>query len=345
MLLNLHSQENPMKKNAFSFLISSLSVAALTACGGGGGGTGGVTTPAPAPTAPITGTAAVGMAISGGAVTAKCATGSASATSATDGSFSLSTSGLTAPCILQISFGIPAQKLHSIAVTVGRTNITPITELATALAFSNADLPNLYSTVTSSQLTQAATGLPGASQRALSALTTQALTFPTGFDPISGSLVPASTTQVTGDVHDQLLDSLKLKLVSTGQTIQTWVGSTITPVSVVNTSGNGFATGLASTYYCSATGMGAASGTIIIDSAGKSTLNFQDVTTGAIYTGTGTVAANGELISSASGSLGSVQGTVSYTGTFVLLPGATGPQGAGNWTASNGTSGSWFCAG
>lgn len=332
-----------MKNNVFRFLTSSLALAALTACGGGGGGSSGAAVPTTS--TPIAGTAAVGKAIGGGTVTAKCATGSASTVSAADGSFSLSTSMLTAPCLLQISFGVPVQRLHSIAVTAGRTNITPITELATALTFSNADLPTLYSTVTNNQLTQAAIGLSGASQRALAALTSQSLAFPTGFDPISGPLVPLSSTQTIGDVHDQLLDSLKLKLAGTGQTIQNWVSNTVAPTTGGGTSGNGFATGLASTYRCSATGTGAASGTVIVDTSGRATLNFQDVTTGAIYSGTGTVAANGTLIASTSGALGSIQGTANYTGTFVLLPGSTGPRGAGQWTASTGTSGSWICVG
>lgn len=337
-----------MKKNTLVLVLSSLSAAVLTACGGGGGGAIGTTTPATNPSTaavPITGTAAVGMAIGSGAVTAKCVTGSASTVSAADGSFSLPTSGLTVPCILEVSFGVTTQKLHSVAVTVGRTNITPITELATALAFSNADLPTLYSTVTSIQLAQAATGLPAASQRALTALTAQSLAFPTGFDPISGPLAPPTSTQVIGDAHDQLLESLKLKLNNTGQTIQNWVNNTVAPVQGAGSTGNGFAIGLASTYRCSATGTGAASGTVIVDSTGRATLNFQDITTGAVYTGVGTVAANGSLIASTSGTLGSVQGTASYTGTFVLLSGSTGPRGAGQWASSTGTSGNWICVG
>ena len=204
--------------------VSVVAAAVLAACGGGGSSDPSV----PAATAPITGSAAVGAAISGGAVTATCVSGNASTTTATDGSFTLSTSGLTVPCMLEITFGSPAQKLHSIATAAGRTNITPITELATALAFANSDLPSLYGTVTSGQLKLAATALSGASQQALTALKAESLTLPTGFDPIGGPLTPAAG-QSTGDVHDQLLDSLKLKLGSAGQTLQSWVSSTVPP--------------------------------------------------------------------------------------------------------------------
>lgn len=111
-----------------------------------------------------------------------------------------------------------------------------------------------------------------------------------------------------------------------------------------NSSPGGFPSYLVANYRCSATGTGAAIGTIDINSAGIMSLQFQDVTTGAIYTGTSTVAANGNLSANATGTLGSVQGTVKYNGTFVLLQGASRPQGSGQWISSLGTSGSWFCA-
>ena len=106
-----------------------------------------------------------------------------------------------------------------------------------------------------------------------------------------------------------------------------------------------FPVNLASTYTCVATGSGGATGTIIIDTAGHAMLNFRDVTTGVIYTGSGTVASNGAINATASGSLWSIQGTANYTGAFVILPGATNRQGTGLWTSSTGTSGSWVCLG
>jgi len=219
-----------MKKNVFKFMASAVVLTVLAACGGGGGGGSETSNPStPAATTPITGTAAVGAAISGAAVTAKCVMGNASTTTAADGSYSLPTTDLTTPCMLEVTFGSPTQKLHSIATKAGRTNITPITELATALAFSNSALTSLYGTVTGEQLKQAAAALPGASQQALTALTAESLTLPAGFDPISGPLSPPAAGQAIGDVHDQLLDRLKLKLDSRGQTLQSWVSRTVAP--------------------------------------------------------------------------------------------------------------------
>lgn len=215
-------------------MASSLALATLTACGGGGSSdpSAPVTAPVPVATAPITGSAAVGAAVSGGVVNAKCASGSASTTTATDGTFSLSTTGLTFPCMLEVTFGTPAQKLHSFASAAGRTNITPVTELVTALAFGNSALPSLYAAVTSDQLKLAAAALSGANQQALAALSAQSLTLPAGFDPIGGPLSPA-TGQSAGDLHDQLLDRLQSNLGSNGQTLQTWVSSRVVPAPAV----------------------------------------------------------------------------------------------------------------
>jgi hypothetical protein len=69
-------------------------------------------------------------------VTAKCVSGApVTGTTAADGSFTLALSaGQTAPCLLQVSGGTPAIRLHGFAVEAGRANITPLTELAIANA-------------------------------------------------------------------------------------------------------------------------------------------------------------------------------------------------------------------
>ena len=208
------------------FIATGALSAVLAACGGGGSSDPSVPAVATAPvTAPITGTAAVGAAISGGIVTAKCVSGTASTTSAANGTFSFSTSGLTTPCLLEVTYGSPAQKLHSIATAAGRTNITPLTEMVTALAFSNSALSSLYGTVTSEQLKLAGTALSGASQKALTDLSV-ILPLPAGFDPISGPLTPA-TGQSVGDVHDQLLVTLQTKLTKAVATLQELVSEMV----------------------------------------------------------------------------------------------------------------------
>lgn len=109
-----------------------------------------------------------------------------------------------------------------------------------------------------------------------------------------------------------------------------------------NPGSGGFPSYLVANYSCSG---GSASGVVKIDAEGFTTLNFQDMLNGVIYTGTGKVSSSGILAANASGSLGSIKGTVKYTGTFVKLDGASYPQGAGQFSASTGDSGSWICVG
>ena len=99
---------------------------------------------------------------------------------------------------------------------------------------------------------------------------------------------------------------------------------------------------LVAKYTC---GAGTARGTVNIDAAGFSTLNFQDMANGVVYSGTGQLSPNGVLSANATGSLGSIQGSVTYSGNFVFLQGDSFPQGAGKWSASTGDSGSWVCFG
>ncbi len=113
------------------FVLNLLSALVLAACGGGGGGssTSGST---------LTGTAAVGAAISG-TVYAIDVNGkiSPAATTSGTGAFTVDVSGMTAPFILSIT-GTSGGKqivLTSVATSVGQTvNITPLTDLIVSTA-------------------------------------------------------------------------------------------------------------------------------------------------------------------------------------------------------------------
>src|SRR5450830_432454 len=117
---------------------------ALVGCGGGGGGggsgagsnansgasnnnNGGV------PATIISGVAATGAPFSFATVTATCATGTATGTTGKDGSYSLSATGLTAPCLIKVSGIDPAGNyaeqyapVTSVAAS-SVVNVTPIT--------------------------------------------------------------------------------------------------------------------------------------------------------------------------------------------------------------------------
>lgn len=121
-----------MNKNML-LAISTAAALSLAACGGSDS--------APAATAAasiLSGTAAVGAPIVGGTVNVTCAAGSALNTSTnTSGGWQVTLSGQTLPCAIQVANGTvngvaQSSPYHSIAVTLGVINITPLTDLVIA---------------------------------------------------------------------------------------------------------------------------------------------------------------------------------------------------------------------
>jgi hypothetical protein len=106
-----------------------LSAAFLTACGG--------SDTAVAPST-LSGTAAVGLPIVGGTVDIKCVGGSAlTTTTSATGTWQVTISGQTLPCAVQVSGGqvsgaAQTQPFHSISVSLGTVNVTPLTDLVVA---------------------------------------------------------------------------------------------------------------------------------------------------------------------------------------------------------------------
>lgn len=92
---------------------------------------------APATTQSLTGTAAIGAAITDGTVTAICADGSTfteSVTTDANGNWSGEVANGAMPCALQVTGGNPPVTLHSYATAAGTVNITPLTDLIMAKA-------------------------------------------------------------------------------------------------------------------------------------------------------------------------------------------------------------------
>lgn len=89
----------------------------------------------------LSGTAAVGAAITGATVTAKCAddTGFTTSPVTTDanGNWRGVIDSAALPCALQVSGGTPSHTLYSYASSTGTVNITPLTTLALAQATSS----------------------------------------------------------------------------------------------------------------------------------------------------------------------------------------------------------------
>ncbi len=107
-------------KLVFTFKWLSLvsMTAAVVACGGGGSSS---------TTLTVRGTAAIGKALDGALVTVTCTSGTGSATSNSDGSYTVSITDGKGPCILTATKG--ATVLRSVAPGAGVINITPLTDM------------------------------------------------------------------------------------------------------------------------------------------------------------------------------------------------------------------------
>lgn len=201
-----------------SFALAALAAAALCACGGGGGDAS--TTPGTPAVLHVSGIAATGAALTGATVTAKCATGAQTGTTASDGSYDLAITDGALPCVLEASNA--STTLHSLASGSGTSataNITPVTELVVAqlsgqdpaafFAATSAGSATLGTTVTAS-------AVDAASQAVVQTLGAAGLDTSAIGNPVTGTLVAGS-----GAGYDGVLDTLATTLASSGSTLAT----------------------------------------------------------------------------------------------------------------------------
>lgn len=202
--------------------MSAIAAAALVACGGGGGGSdggggggGGTTTLA------LSGSAATGAAVAGGTVDAKCATGTGTATTASDGSYSISISGGKLPCLLRVTSG--STVLHSVVAGSGSSavgNLTPATQLIVA-RLAGADPASYFAAFDATAAAAVTSAAIGSAQAAVVAtLRPAGVDFGTVTDLIGGALRP-KVGSTAGDAYDQLLDALATHLSASGVTLGT----------------------------------------------------------------------------------------------------------------------------
>lgn len=199
----------------------------LTACGGGGGGGGGISS-----TFSLSGTAAVGAPIVNGTISIVCAKGNQSVPTKTDsgGSWTAVLSGQALPCAVQISGGTingiaNATSYHSIAVSAGTVNVTPLTDLLVANMAGTADpgawfaglssAPDLLSSIKQPQVDNALTNL----NNALPALPLYA----PATNPITASFAP-----VAGNAYDDMLVVLQTAMTNAGVNYAAMLGSMAT---------------------------------------------------------------------------------------------------------------------
>ncbi len=184
----------------------------LTGCGGGGGSDSAVPE--------LTGTAAVGAALSGASVTARCASGpDVTGTTAADGHFDLTLDGnQTLPCVLRVTGGSPTVTLHSLATDAGRINITPLTELILARAAGQTPT-SVFDTFDPALVRQAASVLGQAVTALGDDLVAAGLNRP-GINPLTGVFA-------VGDAEDQILDAIGTRLDANGTTLEALVAESV----------------------------------------------------------------------------------------------------------------------
>ena len=229
-----------MKKFPLRALITGLVATLLVACGGGSDS-------APAATATISGIAATGAAIAGGSVSMNCVSGVTGTTStATDGSFVMSVSGITFPCVARVDYRDAAgnaQKLHSFTAAIGNLNITPLTELLVAsltggdpaAAFDRFDATKAKA-FTALQIKTAADTV----KAYLRTLGVDTSTLP---DDLIGIKFVAKAGATAGDAFDKVLDDVKVKLIAAGLSLSAASGKVVTGGSNVTGSTAGTTTG------------------------------------------------------------------------------------------------------
>jgi len=209
------------------FILCAMTAAVLSACGGGGSssdsssnGTGA----AVANASTMSGTVAVGNALSGATVTITDVNGkTATATSGAGGAYTVSLAGLTAPFI--ISATVPSgvsTTLYSVVASTATSggaaltvNVTPLTTAVAALLAADGDPVSLTQSGASSAVTPASVSAAIAKlDAALGAILTANGLSPASFDPIGGTF----TTDQTG--ADAVIDSVSVTPSVNGKGLQ-----------------------------------------------------------------------------------------------------------------------------
>ena len=204
-------------------LIAALAGAGLAAACGGGDGP---------PELAITGTAATGAALAGAAVDVKCATGSATATTAADGSYSVGISDGALPCVARASKDGVA--LHGVSTASGssaRINLTPLTQLIVAQLALDAPATYFsgYDAAAAAALGASAVGTAQAA--VVAKLKAGGVDFGAVADASGGPLA-ARNGSTAGDAYDQLLDQLQAALAAGDTSLSAWTTAYVTEAAV-----------------------------------------------------------------------------------------------------------------
>ena len=192
----------------------------LAACGGSPSDSA-----APAPVVPstpttltLTGVVAKGAALTGATVTAKCATGTGTATSNGTGGYTLTITDGALPCVLEATASDASLVLHSVATGSAdnaTANITTLTELLVAQLSGQNPAEYMASLDTSTLAAAVTTTTVSTAQTAVVSTLSAA-----GVDASSiGNMVTGTLAAGTGAGYDGVLDNLQAAITSAGTTL------------------------------------------------------------------------------------------------------------------------------
>lgn len=215
-----------------SLMLSVAAVATLAACGGGGSDA-----PAPAPAA-LNGVAAVGRALAGATVEARCRGGfTGTATASANGSYSIPFTSGSLPCVLRATSG--ATVLHSLARGSNTAHITPVSQLVVAhlAGVSPAGYYGSFNDTVADGLTAARVDAAHAS--VVNTLRSGGVDFSAFGNLMTATLVAANGANA-GNAYDQALDALAQRMTARGLTLAALTdavlrGSPANTVQTVNT--------------------------------------------------------------------------------------------------------------
>jgi len=310
-----HSTAQHKCSLAFSIALAAL----LAACGGGGSSSSGSTS------STITGTAAVGSPIVGATANIKCASSTSLPTSTTTntGGLSITLTGQTFPCAIQISGGTinsaaNTATYHSIAMSAGNVNATPLTDLMIANLAGNATPSAWFASLTTAQLAAIS------QTRVNTALTNLQAAFgstlPTSINPITTSFSPDPGVQM-----DDVLSALAKAMTSNGTSHATLLTNAGAAAGAGFTTPAGFNAAFATGFTKTLTGGGIPSITSFAPTAvalgGTVTITGTNLlpVTQVIFTGPAVGTNSSPTVLSNSRTVG-IQGTQTTTSIAVALP-------------------------
>ncbi|GIX52590.1 hypothetical protein CQA4T8M7_18460 [Sphaerotilus natans] len=196
--------------------VALAAVLALAGCGGGGG----EDSPPASGSLTLSGIVAARTAESARSIDVKCASGSGTATSNSDGSYTVTVTGGSLPCVLRAA-GTTDGDLYSVAYGSGRTataNLTPLTQLVVA-SMAAGDPATFYGNFSADTAALVTAARVDAAVSTVQADLTARGIDATGVDnPVTAALVPAGTTQ-TGNTYGQVLAGLEANLTTAGMTL------------------------------------------------------------------------------------------------------------------------------